>query len=128
MKAIADQKWLSLEYHKLDASDTYLIDFYPLMVFISHSNPYVYGFNMEEKHRMLAIERIVSIEKEYDGIKPKYDKCLLKDLLSDPFGINIEVSPYEVRLLIDPYQAPYEKEKKWPKDKVSFKEQKSRQL
>ena len=73
---------------------------------------------------MLAIERIVSIEKEYDRTKPKYDKCLLKDLLSDPFWINIEVSPYEVRLLIDPYQALYENKKQWPKGKVSFKETK----
>ena len=94
------------------------------MVFISHCNSYVYGLNREQALRMLAIERIVSIEKEYDRTKPKYDKCLLKDLLSDPFWINIEVSPYEVRLLIDPYQALYENKKQWPKGKVSFKETK----
>ena len=71
---------------------------------------------------MLAVDRIEEIKGSEEGKHPKCDMALLQDLLSDPFGISCEVEPYEVKLLIAPYQVPYEKEKRWPAGKVSFKD------
>ncbi len=122
LRAIVDKTWLSLTYHKMAEKDTHDMDFYPVMVFISHRNPYVYGYNKDEQLRMLAVDRIINIYGSHDGSHPACDMRLLKDLLSDPFGISCEVEPYTVKLLIDPYQAPYEKEKQWPKGKVSFQD------
>ncbi|MCR5731673.1 MAG: WYL domain-containing protein [Sphaerochaetaceae bacterium] len=124
LKAIADKSWLTLIYHRIYNDSTYEMDFYPVLVFISHRNPYVYGYNKNGKLRMLAVDRIVSIEGDFIASKPKYDMNLLKDLLSDPFGISCEAEAYEVKLLIADSQVPYEKEKQWPKGKVSFKETK----
>ena len=120
LKSIADKTWLELTYHRITPDSTYDTDFFPLMVFISHRNPYVYGYNKKEEIRMLAVDRIVDIKGSHKGSTPTCDKALLKDLLSDPFGISCESEPYEVKLLITPYQAPYEKEKQWPLGKVSF--------
>ena len=120
LKSIADKTWLELTYHRITPESTYNTEFFPLMVFISHRNPYVYGYNKKEEIRMLAVDRIVAISGSHEGSTPSCDMALLKDLLSDPFGISCESEPYEVKLLITPYQAPYEKEKQWPKGKVSF--------
>lgn len=122
LKSIADKTWLELTYHKITPDSTYDTVFYPLMVFISHRNPYVYGYNKNEEIRMLAVDRIVKINGSHSSSKPSCDMELLKDLLSDPFGISCETEPYQVKLLIDPFQAPYEKEKKWPSGKVSFQD------
>lgn len=122
LKSIADMTWLELTYHKITPDSTYNTAFYPLLVFISHRNPYVYGYNKEEEIRMLAVDRIMKINGSHLGSKPSCNMALLKDLLSDPFGISCETEPYQVKLLIDPYQAPYEKEKKWPSGKVSFQD------
>ncbi len=122
LKSIADKTWLELTYHKITPDSTYNTAFYPLLVFISHRNPYVYGYNKDEEIRMLAVDRIVKINGSHLGSKPSCNMALLKDLLSDPFGISCETEPYQVKLLIDPYQAPYEKEKKWPSGKVSFQD------
>ena len=124
LKSIADKTWLELTYHRITPKSTYITEFFPLMVFISHRNPYVYGYNKKEEIRMLAIDRIVDIKGSHKGSTPSCDMALLKDLLSDPFGISCESDPYEVKLLIDPFQAPYEKEKQWPKGKVSFQDTK----
>ena len=96
--------------------------FYPLMVFISHRNPYVYGYNIKGGIRMLAIDRIKSIDSSFKDTEPACDLKLLQELLSDPFGISCESEPYEVKLLIAPYQAPYEKEKQWHKGRVGFED------
>ena len=120
LKSIADKTWLELTYHRITPESTYNTEFFPLMVFISHRNPYVYGYNKKEEIRMLAVDRIVTISGSHEGSTPSCDMALLKDLLSDPFGISCESEPYEVKLLISPSQAPYEKEKQWPKGKVSF--------
>ena len=122
LKSIADKTWLELTYHRITPNSTYDTEFFPLMVFISHRNPYVYGYNKKEEIRMLAVDRIVDIKASHKGSTPSCDMALLKDLLSDPFGISCESEPYEIKLLIDPFQAPYEKEKQWPKGKVSFKD------
>ena len=122
LKSIADKTWLELTYHRITPESTYNTEFFPLMVFISHRNPYVYGYNKKEEIRMLAVDRIVAISDSHEGSTPSCDMALLKDLLSDPFGISCESEPYEVKLLIDPFQAPYEKEKQWPKGKVSFQD------
>ena len=90
------------------------------MVFISHRNPYVYCYNRKDEIRMIAVERIQSIDSFFEATHPACDMALLKDMLSDPFGVSCETQPYEVKLLITPYQAPYEKEKQWPKGTVSF--------
>lgn len=122
LKSIADKTWLELTYHRITPESTYDTEFFPLMVFISHRNPYVYGFNKKNEIRMLAVDRIMEIKGSHEGSAPSCDMALLKDLLSDPFGISCESEPYEVKLLITPYQAPYEKEKNWPKGKVYFKD------
>ena len=122
LKSIADKTWLELTYHRITPDSTYDTEFFPLMVFISQRNPYVYGYNRKEEIRMLAVDRIISINGSHVGSKPPCDMALLKDLLSDPFGISCETEPYEVKLLIDAQQAPYEKEKQWPKGKVSFQD------
>lgn len=122
LKSIANKTWLELTYRKITPDIKYDTEFYPLLVFISHRNPYVYGYNKDEKIRMLAVDRIIKINGCHGGSKPSCDMALLKDLLSDPFGISCETEPYQVRLLIDSYQTPYEKEKQWPKDKVSFED------
>lgn len=122
LKSIADKTWLELTYHRITPNSTYDTEFFPLMVFISHRNPYVYGYNKKEEIRMLAVDRIVDIKASHKGSTPSCDMALLKDLLSDPFGISCESEPYEIKLLIDPFQAPYEIEKQWPKGKVSFKD------
>ena len=122
LKSIADKTWLELTYHRITPESTYNTEFFPLMVFISHRNPYVYGYNKKEEIRMLAVDRIVAISGSHEGSTPSCDMALLKDLLSDPFGISCESEPYEVRLLIAPSQAPYEKEKQWPKGKVIFRD------
>ncbi len=122
MKAISDRSWLSLLYHRIHTSSTYETDFHPILVFISQRNPYVYGFNRKNEIRMLAIDRILEIRDVHEGPHPRCDMKLLQDLLSDPFGITCEAEPYEAKILIAPNQAPYEKEKQWPKGKVSFTE------
>lgn len=122
LKAISERKWLNLTYRNIEKKSTYDTKFYPILVFISHRNPYVYGFNLNDEIRMLAVDRIEEIKGSEEGEHPKCDMALLQDLLSDPFGISCEVEPYEVKLLIAPYQVPYEKEKRWPAGKVSFKD------
>ena len=121
LKTIADKKWLELTYHRI-GKDQFAMKFYPLMVFISHRNPYVFGYNTKGNIRMLAIDRIGSIDSSFKDTEPACDLRLLQDLLSDPFGISCEAEPYKVRLLIAPYQAPYEKEKQWPKGRVEFED------
>ena len=125
LKAISDKVWLKLTYHKIITDSTYDTEFYPVMVFISHRNPYVYGFNTKQQIRMLAVDRILNINGSYEDIKPSCDMSFLQDLLSDPFGISCESEPYKVRLFIDSYQTPFEKEKQWPKGKVSFEDTES---
>lgn len=120
LKAIADRNWIRFSYRKMDSEEPFTMELYPIMVFISHRNPYVYCFNRKEEIRMIAVERIESINYFFEDIHPACDMALLKDMLSDPFGVSCETQPYEVKLLITPYQAPYEKEKQWPKGKVSF--------
>ena len=120
--AIADKKWMNLKYHSIEKHFTYDTKFYPITVFISHRNPYVYGFNTKSGIRMLAVDRIMEINGTEDGDHPKCNMALVQDLLSDPFGISCQVEPYEVKLLILPSQAPYEKEKQWPSGKVSFQD------
>ena len=122
LKAIADKNWIRFRYRKMDSEEPFSMELYPIMVFISHRNPYLYCFNKKEEIRMIAVERIISIDSFVEGTHPACDMALLKDMLSDPFGISCETHPYEVKLLIDPYQAPYEKEKQWPKGKVSFQD------
>lgn len=122
LKAIADRKWINLRYHIIEKNSTFDTLIYPIMVFISHRNPYVYGFNKKEEIRMFAVDRILKINGTEEGKHPKCNMALLQDLLSDPFGISCEVEPYKVKLLILPSQAPYEKEKHWPNGKVSFKD------
>ena len=122
LKAITEKSWLNLTYRSIEKKATYDTAFYPILVFVSRRNPYVYGFNTNEEIRMLAVDRIVEINGEQEGKHPKCDMALLQDLLSDPFGISCEMEPYEVKLLIMPSQAPYEKEKRWPDGKVSFKD------
>lgn len=122
LKSIADKTWLELTYHKITPDNTYDTEFYPLMVFISRHNPYVYGYNKNEEIRMLAVDRIIRINGCHSGSKPSCNMALLNNLLTDPFGISCESKPYQVKLLIDSYQAPYEKEKLWPKGKVSFED------
>jgi len=124
LKAISEKKWLNLTYRNIEKKSTYDTTFFPIMVFISSRNPYVYGFNPNNEIRMLAVDRMVEIKSSGDGEHPKCDMALLQDLLSDPFGISCEVEPYEVKLLIAPYQVPYEKEKRWPEGKVTFKDTK----
>lgn len=121
LKSIADKEWLELTYHKI-GTDSFSMKIYPLMVFISHRNPYVYGYNKKGNIRMLAIDRIGCIDSSFKDTEPTCNLKLLQELLSDPFGISCEAEPYTVRLLITPYQAPYEKEKQWPKDRVEFEE------
>ena len=121
LKTIADKAWLELSYYRM-GKEPFGMKFYPLMVFISHRNPYVYGYNIKGGIRMLAIDRIKSIDSSFKDTEPACDLKLLQELLSDPFGITCESDPYEVKLLISPYQAPYEKEKQWPKGRVEFED------
>ena len=121
LKTIADKAWLELTYYRI-GKEPFGMKFYPLMVFISHRNPYVYGYNTKGGIRMLAIDRIKSLDSSSKDTEPVCDLKLLQELLSDPFGISCELEPYEVKLLIAPYQAPYEKEKQWPKGRVEFEE------
>ena len=121
LKTIADKEWLELIYHRM-GKDPFKMKYYPMMVFISHRNPYVYGYNTKGNIRMLAIDRIGCIDSSFKDTEPTCNLKLLQELLSDPFGISCEAEPYTVRLLITPYQAPYEKEKQWPKGRVKFED------
>lgn len=121
LKAVSDKSWLSVKYHRIGGNE-FIMQFYPVMVFISHRNPYVFGFNVKEEIRMLAIDRISGLDESKLDSRPACNMKLLQDLLSDPFGISCETEPYTVKLLIDHYQAPFEKEKQWPKDRVTFKD------
>ncbi|MBO4718151.1 MAG: WYL domain-containing protein [Spirochaetales bacterium] len=111
---INKQHWMDLEYRTRKAAAPHpYTKLYPLQLFSSDGDVYIYVLNRYKQLRMLAVERIEKITS-YEGEKVE---CLydFRKLLSDPFGIMLEEpEPYKVKLWINPHETSYLKDKDWP--------------
>ena len=121
LEIIKKQQWMDLLYRTRKASEPHPYQkLYPLQLFSSDGDIYIYVLNRYKELRMLAVERIEKITS-YEGEKVE---CLydFRKLLSDPFGIMLEEpEPYTVKLWINPHETAYLKDKDWP-DSVKFTE------
>lgn len=115
LEIIKRQQWMDLLYRTRKASAPHPYQkLYPLQLFSSDGDVYIYVLNRYMELRMLAVERIDKISS-YEGEKVEcfYD---FRKLLSDPFGIMLEEKePYIVKLWINPFETAYLKDKDWPK-------------
>lgn len=131
IKAILDvmnrQQCMDLIYLKMnDTEPTPYNNLYPVQLFVSNGDTYLWVLNYQQKLRMLAVERIYEmkvydIDKEkketYEKAKSTYD---FRKLLSDPFGIMPEMpEPYKIKLWINEEETKYLSKKNWP-DTVNF--------
>ena len=111
---IKNHQWMNLTYRRMASTAPHPYNnLYPLQIFVSNGDVYVYVLNYKKELRMLAIERIDKITP-FDGEKVEqlYD---FKTLLSDPFGIILEEKEhYTVKLLINEDEGRYIKQKEWP--------------
>ena len=111
---IKKHQWMNLIYRRMKASAPHPYNnLYPLQIFVSNGDVYVYVLNYKKELRMLAIERIDKITP-YDGeiVEQFYD---FRAILSDPFGIILEEKePYTVKLWINNWEGTYLKQKEWP--------------
>ncbi len=111
--SIEKKEWMTFDYRNLYRGGSYNYTVYPIVIFSSDGDYYLYVFNRYKQLRMLALERINSVisTEQYDISLPAVD---IKKLLNDPFGIVYDSKPFKVKLLIDKDEALYVKEKKWP--------------
>ena len=119
LEIINKRQWMNLLYRTRKAAAPHPWEkLYPLQLFSSDGDVYLYLLNRNKELRMIAVERIEKITPvEGEKVEVFYD---FKQLLSDPFGIILEKpEPYKVKLWINPYETAYLKDKDWP-DSVIF--------
>lgn len=120
LDAINRKRWITIEYDNIHIGKSFKSNVYPIVLFVHEGNYYLYVFTNHEVLKILAVERIKNVSKIFEGKIPK-TKVDIKNLLSDPFGAFVDTEPFQVRLLIDPWQAYYEKNRKWP-ESVTFED------
>ncbi len=119
---IKNQYWMDIEYRPMKSADPINWEkLYPLQLFTSNGDTYLYALTRNKALKMLAIERFIKINDAYPGEKVEvfYD---FRKLLSDPFGIMPEKlnEPYKVKLWVNDWETKYLKDKDWP-DSVKIK-------
>ena len=112
---IKKQQWMDIEYRPMKSVDSINWEkLYPLQLFTSNGDTYLYVLTRKKDLKMLAIERLIKINAAYPGerVEVLYD---FKKLLSDPFGIMPEkLKPYKVILWVNDWETKYLKDKDWP--------------
>ncbi len=111
---IAEKKWMEVKYKSMQNPQGRRWPYvFPLILFVSEGDTYVYGLTKHGDLRMFALERIMEIARVFDAPEPKHD-INFKELLSDPFGIVLDHEPFDVKLHITEPEASFLKQKKWP--------------
>ena len=114
LEIINKRQWMNITYRTMKASEPHPYkNLYPLQLFVSNGDVYIYVLNYKKELRMLALERIETITP-FDGEKVEafFD---FKKMLSDPFGIMLEEKePYTIKLWINEWEGKYLKQKEWP--------------
>ena len=112
---IKNQYWMDIEYRPMKSVDSINWEkLYPLQLFTSNGDTYLYVLTRKKDLKMLAIERLIKINAAYPGerVEVLYD---FRKLLSDPFGIMPEkLKPYKVILWVNDWETKYLKDKDWP--------------
>ena len=99
--------WITYKTNWEDKEKRYTIN--PIGFFKEHESLYLFSYNAYHKQNMVhAISRIKNIELHKEATTPEKFKDLSSVL--DPFGIAIESETHTVKVWIDHYQAPFEKE------------------
>lgn len=113
IESIEKKEWMTFDYRNHYKGGSYNYTVYPIVIFSSDGDYYLYVYNRYKQLRMLALERINSVisTEQRDIHIPDVD---IKKLLDDPFGIVCDSKPFRIKLLIDKDEAIYVKEKKWP--------------
>ncbi len=114
LDVIKKHQWMNVEYISMKTKAPFLWEkLYPLQLFVSNGDTYLYVFTRNKDLKMLAIERIEKI-MPYDGEKIE-SMIDFRRILSDPFGIMLEEqTPYKVKLWINEFEGTYLKQKEWP--------------
>lgn len=119
---IKNQQCMNLIFRKMGQDGPVpFMHVYPVQIFVSNGDTYVWVLNSKKALRMLAIERIEEMDaipisdeekREFAKAKASYN---FEKLLSDPFGIMLEKDePYTVKLWINPWETKFLSAKNWP--------------
>lgn len=120
LEAIADKRWVALDYTTRSASASFRYVCFPIVMFTDGGNMYAYIYNSKEQLRMLAIERIKAF-LGYEDLPPVKNVEDVQPLLEDPFGIYIDMKETEVTLYVKESQAGFVRDCRWP-DSVTLEE------
>ena len=120
LEAIADKRWVALDYTTRSSSSCFRYVCFPVVLFTDEGNMYAYVYNTKEQLRMIAIERVKSF-LGYEDLPPVKQVEDVQPLLEDPFGIYIDMKETEVTLYIKEAQAGFVRDLRWP-DSVTLEE------
>ena len=109
IQAIEEGKsvWITYKTNWEDKEKRYTIN--PIGFFKEYESLYLFSYNAYHKQNVVhAISRIKNIELHKEASTPEEFKDL--STVIDPFGIALESKTHTVKVWIDHYQAPFEKE------------------